>query len=67
MAAHINIIDTEDATIDEFIEEGGSIAEWQALPQDEKNTLITAAVQNRLDEGYWFIWSDGTVRDWTEN
>jgi len=61
-----NIIDTTDAAIDEFMEEGSEISDWQELTQQEQEEYITAAVQNRIDHGFWFHWSDGTIRDWTE-
>jgi len=61
-----NIIDTTDAAIDEFMEEGNEISDWHELSQQEQDEYITAAVQNRIDHGFWFRWSDGTIRDWTE-
>ena len=61
-----NIIDTTDAAIDEFMEEGNEISEWHELSQQEQDEYIAAAVQNRIDHGFWFCWSDGTIRDWTE-
>lgn len=64
--SHINAIDTLDETIDEFMFEGGSIDEWHELPTEKQDALVAAAVQNRMDEGYWFKWSDGSVRDWPE-
>jgi hypothetical protein len=61
-----NIIDPLDAAFDEFIEEGGTAADWEAFPTDVRTTMAETAVANRIEEGYWFNWTDGTVRDWPE-
>lgn len=66
MSVHANVIDTTDAATDEFIEEGGTLTEWLNLSSDEQSAFIGACVQSRINEGYWFKWSDGTVRDWNE-
>lgn len=61
-----NIIDPLDAAADEFMEEGGTLDEWNALPTDVRTVMAEAAVDNRVDQGFWFRWNDGTVRDWPQ-
>jgi hypothetical protein len=66
MAKPGNIIDTMDATCDEYLSCGGSIQGWHSLPDDLKVKMEAMLVRSTISLGYWFRWSDGTVRDWPE-
>lgn len=68
MSARVgNIVDQWDAAIDEFQEGGGSLDEWHKLEPLAQMHRVDEVVSNRIVDGFWFRWSDKTVRDWPED
>ena len=68
MSAQVgNIVDEWDAAIDEFESLGGTLADWHGIGLWAQIQRVDEVVSNRIADGFWFRWSDKTVRDWPEN
>lgn len=61
-----NIIDTVEVAIDSWVAEGGSVSQWQKLQPSSREKYSRELINTSIALGYWFQWSDGTLRDWPE-